>query len=541
MAIEGSLVDVSLADISQLLSLGRKTGCLTITDRSNFGYIYFKGGRVVFASVLNRPDRLGELLVKNGVIQREDLSRAMEEQSREGQKQRLGEILVGLGALTQEDLEKWITVQIEEAVYHLFTWSSGSFHFNPDETPDDDQVFLVSLNTDGLLMEGARRVDEWSIIEKKIHSSDLLFKLTRDPREEEDVNLSPNQTKLLPLLDGSRTVSELTRDSGLVEFETGKALYELLQAGFVQEVGERAPEGETKDDTAVTQHVKLGQAFYKAGMLEDAAREFREALRGDEFEATALFRLGLIALKEGDAEKALEHLHTIPDKGGVGYGVLRNMALANERLGQFDEVVQILDRAQAEYPGDPEVTLCQAITELKGGKAKEARKTFRRYREEMAGLAPPPIYYAFAVLAAGISGHLDEAIALGREGLQSYPSEAPILVNTGALLDRTGDHEAAEQYFLRALSSGSDVPPQAHKNLGDQAYRRGDKEGARGHYEKAVKINPSLGDDVYLKLGRLALERADREMAALLFNKGLEINPQNQDVRSHLEDLSALP
>ena len=111
MAIEGSLADVSLADICQLLALGRKTGCLTTTDRSNFGYIYFKSGRVVYASVLNRPDRLGELLVKNGVIQREDLSRAMEEQSREGRK-RLGEILVGFGALNQEELEGWITVQM---------------------------------------------------------------------------------------------------------------------------------------------------------------------------------------------------------------------------------------------------------------------------------------------------------------------------------------------------------------------------------------------------------------------------------------------
>ena len=52
MAIEGALQDVSLADICQLLSMGRKTGCLTMTDRSNFGYIYFESGRVIYASVL---------------------------------------------------------------------------------------------------------------------------------------------------------------------------------------------------------------------------------------------------------------------------------------------------------------------------------------------------------------------------------------------------------------------------------------------------------------------------------------------------------
>ena len=174
MAIEGSLADVSLADICQLLSLGRKTGCLTVTDRSNFGYIFFEKGRVVYASVLNRPDRLGEMLLKNGVIQPDEFSKAMEEQGKEGQK-RLGEILVGFGSLSSAELEKWVTIQVEEAVFHLFSWDRGTFLFKPDELPDQDQVLLVALVTDGLLLEGARRVDEWSIIEKEIHSLDVIF------------------------------------------------------------------------------------------------------------------------------------------------------------------------------------------------------------------------------------------------------------------------------------------------------------------------------------------------------------------------------
>jgi len=540
MAIEGSLSDVSLADICQLLSLGRKTGCLTITDRVDFGYIYFKKGRVIHASVLNRPDRLGELLVKNGVVGTEDLASAMAEQGRTGQG-RLGEILVRQGALSKEDVERWITVQIEEAVYHLFTWNQGSFHFNPDELPDEKKVFLVSLNADGLLMEGARRVDEWSLIERKIPSLDLIFTLVRDPSTEEGVHLSSNQKKLLPLLDGSRTVLEMVEESGLVEFETGKALYELIQAGFVQESGKKAREGEKKDDSAVRQHVTLGQAFYKAGMLEDAAREFTEALKGDSAEATARFRLGLIALKSGDAQEAVEHLEAIPEEEGKGYGVLRNLALALEQLGRFDEVIRVLNRAKTLKPGDPDLALARGIAELKSGKPPEARSTLKRYRRELGKKTPPPLYYNFAVLAAAISGYFEEAISLGREGLRAYPAEATILVNTGVVLDQKGDHEAAEQYFLRATSVGSRVPPQAQKNLGDQAYRRGDRIGAKTHYESAVKLDPSLGDDVYLKLGRIALEEADNELAILFLRRAMELNPQNADARSHLENLAAYP
>jgi len=68
MAIKGSLKEASLPDVLQLLALGQKTGCLSIADRSNFGYIYFEKGRICYASIVNRRDRLGDILVKHGKI-----------------------------------------------------------------------------------------------------------------------------------------------------------------------------------------------------------------------------------------------------------------------------------------------------------------------------------------------------------------------------------------------------------------------------------------------------------------------------------------
>jgi tetratricopeptide (TPR) repeat protein len=190
---------------------------------------------------------------------------------------------------------------------------------------------------------------------------------------------------------------------------------------------------------------------------------------------------------------------------------------------------------------DPELALARGISELKAGEVEAARATFQDYRKELGEDSPSPLYYAFGVLASAVAGRLDEAASLGREGLQIYPAEASILVNTGAVLDRKGDHEAAEQYFLRALSSASDAPPQAHKNLGDQAFRRGDRMGARAHYERAVKQEPSLGDDIYVKLGEIALGESDKDMAILFMRRALEMNPENDTARSRLESLSALP
>ena len=64
MAIKGSLKEASLPDVLQLLALGKKTGCLSVTDRTNLGNIYFDNGWICHASIVNRRDRLGDMLVK---------------------------------------------------------------------------------------------------------------------------------------------------------------------------------------------------------------------------------------------------------------------------------------------------------------------------------------------------------------------------------------------------------------------------------------------------------------------------------------------
>jgi tetratricopeptide (TPR) repeat protein len=539
MALEGSLQDVGLADICQLLAMGRKTGCLTVTDRSNFGYVYFQAGRVIYASVLNRPDRLGELLVRNQVISRADLSRAMAEQA-EDRGSRLGAILVKGGALTEDDLRRYVSLQIEEAVYHLFTWSQGAFHFDPEQTPDEEGIFLVDIPAENLLLEGARRVDEWSLIEKKIPSLDLVFEVVRTPGQADDeVELTRNQSRILPLVDGVRSVDEIVTESGLVEFDVGKALYGLIQAGYAQRAGRRSEVvGAAPLDEVVRQRLNLGVAFYRSGMLEDATREFQAVLEKDPRNASALFRLGLIAFRSRRPEEAMKLWDRMPEEWRDSYSVLRNRALALEALRRFDESAEALERAEAVRPGDPELQLAMGIALLRKGAVGPALKCLRSYRTAPDLKTPSEFYYAYTVLAAAIAGQLDYAITVGREGLVHYPESGPLLVNTGAVLEQRGELQAAEALYTRAVGR-SPVPAQAHKSLGDQAYARGQHDQARIQYEKAVKIDPRLGDDVYLRLGTLAFQDRDRDVARLLWKRALDLNPDNQEVRSRLEGLDA--
>lgn len=536
MALRGSLGEVNLADICQLLALGQKTGCLWITDRSNFGYIYFTDGRVTYASVLNRPDRLGEILVQNGVISRAQLSQAMEQQGR-APGAKLGRVLVQLEAMSEDDLRRYMTLQVSEAVYHLFTWTQGSFSFDPDRPPEHaEETELVAINAENLLLEGARRVDEWGEIEKKIPSFDLIFSKSKEP--DADVDLTPQERKLLPLIDGERTVDDLVTLSGLVEFEVGKAAYGLIQAGFIEQTG-RAESGNPDTPQSRSQrHITLGRAFYRAGMLEDAAREFRRVSELDPSNVEASDRLALIALLSGKPEEALDQYGSMAGDEQRSYQALRNRALALELLGRFDEALQLLDAAESARPADADVFLARGIVLLKARRAHDASDAFVRYRERLPKEPAPPIYYAHAVLAAAMEGAVDHAVKLGREGLAHYPQDGAILVNTGAVLERKGEPDASEAFYLRA-ASGESPPPQAHKNLGDLAMVRGDNRGALAEYERAVRLDPELGDDVYVRLGQLAREDDDPERTERYFRKALELNAQNAQARDALTELAA--
>ena len=165
MAINGSLDEASLADVLQLLSLSRKTGRLSVSDQANLGHIFLENGRIIHAFLANRRQRLGDILFKSGHITQDQLNEAIQNQE-ESPDKKVGEILIENCAITESALQHYMQVQIEEAIYFLFTWRRGDFAFERDVKPDPHD-FLVSINPESLLLEGARRVDEWGVIEKK--------------------------------------------------------------------------------------------------------------------------------------------------------------------------------------------------------------------------------------------------------------------------------------------------------------------------------------------------------------------------------------
>jgi hypothetical protein len=237
--IQGSLEEVALPDVLQLLALGRKSGCLIVVNGEMRGDIWLEVGRVSFATLANRPDRLGELLVKSGRITRQQLTEATKKQARSSGRQ-LGKILVESGRISRGLLERFLKIQVEEAVYSMFTWRHGEFTFSSSQRPPS-QCLLVTLDPESLLLEGARRVDEWSLIEMKIPSFDLVYRLSPSQLgKTASADLTEEQKRIIPLLDGTHDVNSIVELTGMSDFDIGKALYGLLVAGLAQLVERRS-------------------------------------------------------------------------------------------------------------------------------------------------------------------------------------------------------------------------------------------------------------------------------------------------------------
>ena len=533
MAIKGSLKEASLADVCQLLALGRKTGCLSVTDRSRFGQIYFEKGRITYSRILNRRDRLGDLLVREGQITTEQLSTALELQTQQPD-QKLGEVLVAQGMITQDELTRVIRFQIDEAIYHLFTWSRGSFYFEADSRPEGADI-VVSINPDSLLLEAARRVDEWSLIEKKIPSLDLIFQIDHERTREAFSELSPEQQRILTLLDGSHSVQEIADETGMPEFDVGKALFGLIQAGFAARVGKREGEVAKVKESEANERRNLGIAFYRTAMMDDARREFARVLELNPGDVLARFHLALVSMRELKNRDAVRDLKSLLEDTGPHFGAFVNLAFALRSLNRPEDALLVLNEADHIRPGTSAVALTRGVAFLEANEVAEANASLLQYRHRLTvNQQPAEIYFYYAALAAALAKRLNDAETLVHEGLEQHPTAAPLLLLAGLFAERKGEYQTAEKWFRQVIEEDPTIV-QAHKNLGDVAYRRGAHDDALVHYQRALVLNPALGDDTYAKIGNILYKLKDRDGALDYWQKALDLNPKNQVVRNNLE------
>lgn len=255
MALAGTLRDFSLADIFQLISFQRKTGVLTLRNKEQTVTVSVINGAIVSADSLPKrlDDHLGQVLVKQALITSDQLEKALQIQSETMQK--MGYILTHSNFITTEALKEALQTQISQIIYRLFRWTDGHYEFAQTDSVEYDREYITPIQIENVLMEGMRMLDEWPIISKKIPNFDLVFRREIKPEEYEvegaedaftwdeaagaepatRIKLSPNEHMVFQLIDGSSSVQAIVERCRLTEFETCRALYDLLSRNLISD------------------------------------------------------------------------------------------------------------------------------------------------------------------------------------------------------------------------------------------------------------------------------------------------------------------
>jgi hypothetical protein len=161
MSLVGSLEDLGLGDILQIVSLSRKSGLLLLRSDEGDGRIVFSDGLVRAAYMKGEPQDLRGLLVYDGFADADELDLAIETAQQSGLP--LDEVIAQRTGLAVEHLDSLRREHVERVVLRMFAWDVGEFSFDVRDGIEQRDVELAlptGINAQYLMMEATRLGDE---------------------------------------------------------------------------------------------------------------------------------------------------------------------------------------------------------------------------------------------------------------------------------------------------------------------------------------------------------------------------------------------
>lgn len=212
-----------LCDVASFLGQTAKKGELVVLDPGATRSIYFEGGHVVAARSSVAGERLGEALLKLGVLDEKQLASCREATARN--PLRLGEAAVQLGFVARDRLYALMASQVQEIFHAMLVVAEGAFYFL-DGFDESDLAARHRLPVSALVRDGIRRIHETRFFRARIPSALHVPVRVAQPSQPETA-LQP----VLAAMDGKRSVDDLCRTLGASEFDVTRAVFQLVQSG----------------------------------------------------------------------------------------------------------------------------------------------------------------------------------------------------------------------------------------------------------------------------------------------------------------------
>ena len=232
--MKGSLSRGVLPGLLRELFVGHRTGLLHVTRESERRSVRFQDGRIVGAHASDPEDQLGPVLVRQGFLAQADFDRARDLVARENK--RLGRVLRDLGVWDAAKAEEALAIQAREILLKLFSWKDGTYVF--EETGDQDVAegeTTPKLSTGQLILDAARRVDDYPVVHQALGDLDRVLILPADALLRfQNMMLTPADGYVLSRVDGEMTAREVLQVTPFSPEEAEKSLFCLLCTGALE-------------------------------------------------------------------------------------------------------------------------------------------------------------------------------------------------------------------------------------------------------------------------------------------------------------------
>nr|MBN2278607.1 DUF4388 domain-containing protein [candidate division Zixibacteria bacterium] len=243
-ALQGKIGRFTLPEIFQLVANSRKTGTLGIQKDDDIVMVYFKKGKIIYGYGPRQTFHLGQLLRDRGRLTQNQLDEAVEIQSREASSKRLGRILLDKKYIDRADLEAVVREQVEELIYSLLSWESGTFKFYENQYPTEEEI-TVDISVENAILEGYRRIDELNRIKEALPNFNSVLTISATPPERQSsISLDSGEWNLLSLVSGRRSINEIVTMSPLSRLDSLRKLAAMKLAGLVTTAGSKEDEAD---------------------------------------------------------------------------------------------------------------------------------------------------------------------------------------------------------------------------------------------------------------------------------------------------------
>lgn len=274
VVLAGDLSGIPLADLVAFLNQSRITGILRVVSPAGERAIVFKNGEVHGAASDDPADRVGEIAVRLGLVQRAQIERVL---AANPSPSRLGRMLVEAGLLQPHDLWRCLQHQVSEVFHAILLSQEGAFMLV--DQPVEDRGALA-INTQGLLMDAIRRIDEMKEFRKRLPSSKAYVVQAKPAGPK----LEPAERQVYEQCTGEHTVAEIAQALHLTEFDATKILHHLISMGYVSATRAPQPAAAAPKEPTAEEVARVFNMVFKEILAEirkvNMATEFVAAANG---------------------------------------------------------------------------------------------------------------------------------------------------------------------------------------------------------------------------------------------------------------------